>query len=136
LEECLQPIAGFAMVATHLGVVQRVMAHVREIDKTATLWERLFFRLRVKIPRQATAVVLVGTLAIVLFQKEEPFNRQESSEHGVAIIASPTPSEKKNEPSKGSPIVVERSARDQKTSDSTVTPTAELAKQFAEQNQF
>jgi len=136
LDECMQQVAGLPMVDPPLGFVQRVMAHVRDIDKTPTLWERLFFPLRVKIPLQATAVVLVGALAIVLFQKEEPFNRQESSEHGVAIIASPTPSEKKNEPSKGSPIVVERSARDQKTSDSTVTPTAELAKQFAEQNQF
>ena len=136
LDECIQQVAGLPMVDPPLGFVQRIMAHVRDIDKTPTLWERLFFPLRVKIPLQATAVVLVGALAIVLFQKEEPFNRQESSEHGVATIASPTASEKKNEPSKDSTIVVEPSARDQKTRQSTVTPTAELAKQFTAQNQF
>jgi hypothetical protein len=136
LDECMQQVAGLPMVDPPLGFVQRVMAHVRDIDNTPTLWERLFFPFRVKIPLQATAVVLVGALAIVLFQKEEPFNRQESSEHGVATIASPTPSENKNEPSKDSPIVVERSVRDEKTSASTVTPTTELAKQFTEQNQF
>ncbi|HYT54847.1 MAG TPA: DUF2275 domain-containing protein [Verrucomicrobiae bacterium] len=135
LAECMQQVAGLPMVDPPLGFVQRVMAHVRDIDKTPTLWERLFFPLRVKIPLQATAVVLVGALAIVLFQKEEPFNTQESSERGVATIASPTPSEKKNEPSKDSPIVVEPSARDEKTSQS-VTPTTESAKQFSQQNQF
>jgi hypothetical protein len=132
LAECMQQVAGLPMVDPPLGFIQRVMAHVHDIDKTPTLWERLFFPLRVKIPLQATAVVLVGALAIVLSQKKEPSNRQESSEHGVATIASSTPSEKKNEPSKDSTIVVEPSARDEKTSQSTATPTAELAKQFTE----
>jgi len=133
LAECMQQVAGLPMVDPPLGFIQRVMAHVRDIDKTPSLWERLFFPLRVKIPLQATAVVLVGALAIVLSHKEESSNRQVSSEHGVATIASPTPSEKKNEPSKDSTIVVEPSARDQKTSQS---PTTELAKQFSQQNQF
>jgi len=133
LAECMQQVASLPMVDPPLGFIQRVMAHVRDIDKTPTLWERLFFPLRVKIPLQATAVVLVGALAIVLSHKEESSNRQVSSDHGVATIASPTPSEKKNEPSKDSTIVVEPSARDQKTSQS---PTTELAKQFSQQNQF
>ena len=133
LAECMQQVASLPMVDPPLGFIQRVMAHVRDIDKTPSLWERLFFPLRVKIPLQATAVVLVGALAIVLSHKEESSNRQVSSEHGVATIASPTPSEKKNEPSKDSTIVVEPSARDQKTSQS---PTTELAKQFSQQNQF
>jgi Putative zinc-finger/Predicted integral membrane protein (DUF2275) len=133
LAECMQQVASLPMVDPPLGFIQRVMAHVRDIDKTPILWERLFFPLRVKIPLQATAVVLVGALAIVLSHKEESSNRQESSEHGVATIASPRPSEKKNEPSKDSTIVVEPSARDQKTSQS---PTTELAKQFSQQNQF
>ena len=133
LAECMQQVASLPMVDPPLGFIQRVMAHVRDIDKTPTLWERLFFPLRVKIPLQATAVVLVGALAIVLSHKEEPSNRQVASDHGVATIASPTPSEKKNEPSKDSTIVVEPSARDQKTSQS---PTTELAKQFSQQNQF
>jgi putative zinc finger protein/predicted integral membrane protein DUF2275 len=133
LAECMQQVASLPMVDPPLGFIQRVMAHVRDIDKTPTLWERLFFPLRVKIPLQATAVVLVGALAIVLSHKEESSNRQVSSDHGVATIASPTPSEKKNEPSKDSTIVVEPSARDQKTSQSPIT---ELAKQFSQQNQF
>ena len=133
LAECMQQVASLPMVDPPLGFIQRVMAHVRDIDKTPTLWERLFFPLRVKIPLQATAVVLVGALAIVLSHKEESSNRQVASDHGVATIASPTPSEKKNEPSKDSTIVVEPSARDQKTSQS---PTTELAKQFSQQNQF
>jgi hypothetical protein len=136
LAECMQQVAGLPMVDPPLGFIQRVMAHVRDIDKTPTLWERLFFPLRVKIPLQATAVVLVGALALVLSQKEEPINRQETSEHGGATIASSTPSEKKNEPSKDSTLVIEPSGRDEKTSQSTVTPTAELAKRFTEQNQF
>jgi hypothetical protein len=133
LAECIQQVTGLPMVDLPLGFSQRVMAHVREIDEKPTFWKRLFFPLRLKIPLQATAVVLIGALAVVLSQNEQQFEGQESSERGAAMTTSAVPSEKKNEPSKDSTIGVARSVQDQKPAESTVKPIAELAKQSTKQ---
>ena len=79
LAECIHQVSGLPLVDLPLGFSQRVMAHVREIDEKPTLWKRLFFPLRVKIPLQATAVVLIGALAVVLSQKGEQLKRPPSS---------------------------------------------------------
>jgi Putative zinc-finger/Predicted integral membrane protein (DUF2275) len=131
LADCIQEVAALPMVDPPLGFAQRVIAHVREINKKPTLWERLFLPTRVKIPLQATAVVLIGALALVLSQKEEKLNKQDLSQPAAPAITSPAPSAQKIDQQK-EPIVVERSVQDKKPAKST-KPFADLAKQAPEQ---
>jgi hypothetical protein len=51
------------------------MARVREAAHSPSLWQRLFSPLRIKIPLQATAVVLIAVLAAYIYQKE-PLQRE------------------------------------------------------------
>jgi hypothetical protein len=46
------------------------MAEVRDTAHRSTVWQRLFSPLQVKLPLQATAVVLIGVLAVFIYQKE------------------------------------------------------------------
>jgi hypothetical protein len=132
LSDCIHEVAALPMVDPPLGFAHRVMAHVREINKKPTLWERLFLPTRVKIPLQATAVVLIGALALVLFQKEENLNKQDFSQPAAPAITSPAPSAQKIDQQKESTIVVERSVQENKPAKST-KPFADLAKQAPEQ---
>jgi hypothetical protein len=129
LHGCIHQVSGLPPVDPPLGFTQRVMAQIREINETPTLWDRLFFPLRVKIPLQATAVVLIGALAVVLSQKEDQINRRESSAQRTATIAAPIPSEKNNEISKDPALVAERPLRAEKPAKSTIKPTTDFAKQ-------
>jgi Putative zinc-finger/Predicted integral membrane protein (DUF2275) len=130
LADCIQEVATLPMVAPPLGFAQRVMAHVGEINKKPTLWERLFLPTRVKI--QATAVVLIGALALVLSQKEERLNKQDFSQPAAPAVMSPAPSAQKIDQQKESTIVVERSVQEKKAAKST-KPFADFAKQAPEQ---
>jgi Putative zinc-finger/Predicted integral membrane protein (DUF2275) len=132
LADCIQEVAALPMVDPPLGFAQRVMAHVREINKNPTLWERLFLPTRVKIPLQATAVVLIGALALVLSQKEEKLNKQDFSQPAAPAITSPAPTAQKIDQQKEPTIMVERSAQDKKPAKST-KPFADLGKQAPEQ---
>ena len=71
LVRCIQNIAGLPMVEPPLGFAQRVMSHVREIEARPSVWERLF-PLGIKMPIHATAIVLIGVLAVYLLEKDEP----------------------------------------------------------------
>jgi hypothetical protein len=131
LADCIQEVAALPMVDPPLGFAQRVMAHVGEINKKPTLWERLFLPTRVKIPLQATAVVLVGALALVLSQKEERLNKRDFSQPAAPAVTSPAASAQKIDQQKESTIVVERSVQEKKAAKST-KPFAEFAKQAPE----
>src|SRR5437773_5828955 len=72
LVRCIQNIAGLPMVEPPLGFAQRVMSHVREIEARPSVWERLWFPLGIKMPIHATAIVLIGVLAVYLLEKDEP----------------------------------------------------------------
>jgi Putative zinc-finger/Predicted integral membrane protein (DUF2275) len=132
LADCIQEVARLPMVDPPLGFAQRVMAHVHEINEKPTLWERLFLPMRVKIPLQATGVVLIGALALVLSQKEEKLNKQDFSQPAASALNSLAPSAQKIDQQKESTIVVERSVQDKKATKST-KPFADLAKQAPEQ---
>src|SRR5215467_13435655 len=72
LSECIHQVASLPMVDPPVGFTQRVMARVHEIDETPSFWQRWLLPLRIKIPVQATAVILVGILAVYLLEKEPP----------------------------------------------------------------
>jgi Putative zinc-finger/Predicted integral membrane protein (DUF2275) len=71
LSETIGQVAALPAVEPPPGFTQRVMAHVREIEPQPGLWQRLFLPLRQKLPVQATALVMLGILAVFLLQKEE-----------------------------------------------------------------
>jgi Putative zinc-finger/Predicted integral membrane protein (DUF2275) len=75
LSECIRQVASLPIVDPPIGFTQRVMTRVREINERPSLWERWLFPLRIKIPLQATVVVLVGILAVYVLQKEPPEKR-------------------------------------------------------------
>ena len=73
LNECIRQIATLTIVDPPIGFTQRVMARVREMENRPSFWQRLFFPLQIKIPIQATAVVLIGIFAVYLFEKEQRY---------------------------------------------------------------
>jgi hypothetical protein len=70
LAECQRFVSGLPAVEPPVGFTTRVMAQVREAARKPNLWERLFSSLRINIPLQATAVVLIAVLAAYIYQKQ------------------------------------------------------------------
>src|SRR5262245_13877280 len=68
--ECQKLGSGLPIVEPPLGFTNRVMARVREAAHPPSLWERLFLPFRIKIPLQATAVVLIAVLTAYIYQNE------------------------------------------------------------------
>jgi hypothetical protein len=73
LNECIRQVAALTIIDPPIGFTQRVMARVREMENRPSFWQRLFFPLQIKIPIQATAVVLIGIFAVYLFEKEQRY---------------------------------------------------------------
>jgi hypothetical protein len=92
LAECIREVAALPMLDPPIGFTQRVMAHVREIEDRPRSWQRLFFPLQIKIPIQATAVVLIGIFAVYLFQKEQP-DKQSLSNSASTVAIDRTPNQ-------------------------------------------
>jgi len=76
LAESIKSVASLPSVDPPPGFTQKVMAQVREEAAGPSLWERIFQPLSIKIPVHATAVVLVGVLAVYLYQKSEAPQRE------------------------------------------------------------
>lgn len=76
LGESIRQVAALPLVEPPLGFTQRVMARAREFEAQSGFWQRFFRPLRLKIPIQATALVLVGILGAYLLQKEETHNQR------------------------------------------------------------
>jgi len=128
LAECIQQVIALPMIDPPLGFTQRVMIHIDEIESQPTIWQRLFLPLRVKIPLQATAVVLIGALAVILSQKESQLKKQDFSEPPASTMTPAAPSEKIREQRKDSAIVAERFVKNEKPAKPTAKPPADFAK--------
>ena len=70
LSDCIGLVADLPSLEPPAGFARRVVAHAREIELEPRLWQRLFAVLRSTVPIQATAVLLVGVLAVLMYQKE------------------------------------------------------------------
>jgi hypothetical protein len=77
LSDCIALVSALPALDPPSGFAQRVMAHAREYQLDIPLWQRLVAVLRTTAPIQASAVVLVGVLAVLLYQREPRF--QDSS---------------------------------------------------------
>jgi hypothetical protein len=65
----LRQVASLEPVDPPSGFTARVMARVREIERKPSLWQRLLFPLSIKLPIHATAVVLIGIMALYLLKR-------------------------------------------------------------------
>ena len=90
LADCVRQVSALPTVDPPLGFAQRVMAHVREIEAKPSLWERLFSPWRKRIPLQATALVMVGIIGAVLYQKVAELKRSDPSEIVTRAASVPT----------------------------------------------
>ena len=99
LSNCIRQIAALPAVEPPLGFAQRVMAHVREIEAKPTVWQRLFFPPKIKIPVHASAVIVVAGLAILLSQKQSRVARQEfdPGESAAAFVDQPEKAKFRNQ---------------------------------------
>jgi Putative zinc-finger/Predicted integral membrane protein (DUF2275) len=70
IAECQKLVSGLPQVELPVGFTHQVMARVREAAQPPSLWERLFWPFGIKIPLQATAVVLIALLAAYIYQKQ------------------------------------------------------------------
>jgi Putative zinc-finger/Predicted integral membrane protein (DUF2275) len=142
LAECQRLVSGLPAVEPPVGFTNRVMAEVREAANPPSLWERLFLPLRIKIPLQATAVVLIGVLAAYIYQKEpreresgvtfqpeSSFRKQEET-HNLAPSAAQGPTS----PSKTKQVVEETKARVQEFKDSVQLKEPQSTPKAEEQN--
>lgn len=68
LADCIKWVAALPTVEPPPGFSQRVMAQAREMTPAAGYWQRFFAPLRLPVPVQAAAVVLVSVLAVLLYQ--------------------------------------------------------------------
>ena len=72
LSECIRQVTELPAVEVPLGFTQRVMAHARAIEIEPTPWQRLLAACKATMPIQAAAMVLIGVLAVLLYQKDPP----------------------------------------------------------------
>jgi Predicted integral membrane protein (DUF2275)/Putative zinc-finger len=79
LLQCRELIAGLPVVEPPLGFTTRVMANVAEAAKKTSFWKRLFLPPKIKLPVEATAVMLLGILSFYIYQKEARNNADVST---------------------------------------------------------
>jgi Predicted integral membrane protein (DUF2275)/Putative zinc-finger len=142
LAECQRLVSGLPAVEPPVGFTNRVMAEVREAANPPSLWERLFLPLRIKIPLQATAVVVIAVLAAYIYQKEpreresgvtfqpeSSFRKQEET-HNLAPSAAQGPPA----PSKTKQVAEETKVRIQEFKDSAQLKEPQSPSKTEEQN--
>src|SRR6266436_2078385 len=117
LAEYQQLVSNLPTIEPPVGFTAGVMAKVREAVQPPTLWERLFLPLQIKIPLQATAVVLIASLAVYIYQKE-PLQRE-----SVVSIQPERSFRKPKEADKLAPSIAQAPRADSKTE---VTEQAKL----------
>ncbi|MDP6560990.1 MAG: hypothetical protein QF619_12880, partial [Candidatus Binatia bacterium] len=76
LRQGIQSVADLPSVKPPPGFSQRIMAHVREEAQRPGLWECIVHPISIKIPIQATALILVGVLAVLVYRTNQPVERE------------------------------------------------------------
>jgi hypothetical protein len=142
LAECQRLVSGLPVVELPLGFTNRVMARVRETAHRPSPWERLFLPLRIKIPLQATAVVLIAVLAAYIYQKEplqresvvavqpESSSKKQEGTHNLAPSVAQAPTA----PSKTKQVAEETKARVQEFKDSAQLKESQSSSKPEEQH--
>jgi hypothetical protein len=136
LSECIRQVAELPMVEIPVGFTQRVMAHAREIEIEPTAWQRLLAACKLTMPIQAAAMVLIGVLAVLLYQKDPPARNVAFTEMTSEPLLPSQVEEKSNLPVESNqPIEPESSRETKRRSDVGDRPSqivAESSPQTAE----
>jgi hypothetical protein len=74
LAECMRQVASLAQVEPPIGFAQRVIAHVKEIETKPNFWDGLFLAFKISFPIHATALVVIGIVAVYIVA-QEPYRR-------------------------------------------------------------
>lgn len=96
LADCVRQVASLPEIDPPLGFAQRVMAHVRDIEPTPSLWQRLMLPLTSRAPVRVTALAIVAIGAIALYQKEQPL--KQNSDVNLALRSTAQTQPKESEP--------------------------------------
>jgi hypothetical protein len=90
---CQRLVSALPPVEPPAGFTTRVMAEVSETAHRPAIWQRLFSSLQVKLPLQATAVILISVVAVFIYQKE-------SGQRQSTTVPPPSPLQKQAEADK------------------------------------
>jgi hypothetical protein len=133
LADCMDQVTALPALDPPLGFAQRVMAHVREIEKRPTIWERLFMpwsNWTKWMPLQATALVMVGIIGIVLYQKDNRLKPTEPTNRTLSASVKPgTPS------NESIPAVTNQTDKKKEAALQAPVALAKRAEQVAEKKQ-
>jgi hypothetical protein len=94
---CQRLVSNLPPVEPPPAFTTRVMAEVRDTAHRSALWQRLFLPLRIKLPLQATAVVLISVVAVFIYQRE---SRQREF---TTTVPAASPVQRQDERDKGAP---------------------------------
>jgi anti-sigma factor RsiW len=72
LDETRQAVTALPSIDLPAGFTQRVMARVREEAERPNLFQRLFRPFHIKIPIHALALLIIGGIAVYLYQTHRP----------------------------------------------------------------
>jgi hypothetical protein len=131
LADCVRQVASLPAIDPPLAFAQRVMAHVRDIEPTPSLWQRLMLPLTSRAPVRATALAIVAIGAIALYQKEQPLKQNSDVNLALRSTAQTQVIEqvKENEPTATS--ATPPAAPKDRAIDATKTATASVPTQVA-----
>jgi hypothetical protein len=129
LADCVRQVASLPEIDPPLGFAQRVMAHVRDIEPTPSLWQRLMLSLASRAPVRATALAVVAIGAIALYQKEQPL--KQNSDVNLALRSTAQTQVEENEPEPTATSATPAAAPKDRAIDATRTATASVPAQVA-----
>lgn len=133
LSDCIRQVAELPRVEIPVGFTQRVMAHAREIELEPTAWQRLLAACKLTMPIQAAAMVLIGVLAVLLYQKDPPARNVAFTEMTSEPILPSQVEEKANLPVESNqPIEPEPSRETKRRSDVGDRPSQIVAESSAQ----
>jgi hypothetical protein len=138
LAECIRRIAALSEVEPPIGFAQRVIAHVKEIESKPSFWEGFLFPFKVNLPMQATALVLVGIIAVYILDPEPQTKRIAPSQQMFASTKTEQPPVTNQAPGRSEVTTADKppsepvqnpaspSAADQEAGTSAVVPSAQV----------
>ena len=136
LSDCIRQVAELPTIETPLGFTQRVMAHAREIEIEPTAWQRLLAACKMTIPIQAAAMVLIGVLAVLLYQKDpRARNAEMSSEMTARPLLPPKVEEKTDKPAESNQLLEPEPSRFRDTKREIAVPVAPASQSVAQSAQ-
>lgn len=91
ITDCIGQIAQLPILEPPAGFAQRIMALVLEFEVKPSFWQRLFAPLRVTMPIQAAAVVLIAILAVFLYPKESQIKNNKPSQLSALSLSKTLP---------------------------------------------